>query len=183
MDYVNFNWTLHDKLTWFTFGKESSQQLPPLILPSFFLFPLFLFLIARFMFFGQHDVLHTGLSIWDCTYCAAYCLGIKQIITKFSSMSEITPTLKWELFKFECRRFSMCFGKQQLRDQNKAYADHLKEFNDILNIPIPSNEDKVHLHSLREELDLFFQTKAGGAFIRSRARWLEHGEKKFILLF
>ena len=98
-------------------------------------------------------------------------------------MSEITPTLKWELFKFECRRFSMCFGKQQLRDQNKAYADNLKEFNDILNIPIPSNEDKVHLHSLREELDLFFQTKAGGAFIRSRARWLEHGEKNSSFFF
>ena len=98
-------------------------------------------------------------------------------------MSEITPTLKWELVKFECRRFSMCFGKQQLRDQNMAYADNLKELNDILNIPVPSNEDKVRLYSLREKLDLLFQTKAGGAFIRSRARWLEHGEKNSSFFF
>ncbi len=114
---------------------------------------------------------------------SAYCLGIRQIITKFTSMTEITPTLKWELFKFECQRFSMRFGKQQLRDQNKAYANDLKELNDILNIPVPSNEDKVRLHSLREKLDIFFQTKARGAFIRSRARWLEHGEKNSSFFF
>ena len=55
--------------------------------------------------------------------------------------------------------------------------------NDILNIPVPSNEDKARLHSLREKLDLFFQTKAKGAFIRSRARWLEHGERNSSFFF
>lgn len=91
--------------------------------------------------------------------------------------------LKWELLKFECQKFSRQFGKQQSRDRSKTYADNVRELNEILNIPVPSDEDKLRLHSLREKFDLFFQTKAKGAFIRSRARWLEHGEKNSSFFF
>lgn len=114
---------------------------------------------------------------------SAYCLGIQKIITKFNAMPELSPSLKWELFKYECQRFSKHFGKQYSKDQNKAYSDILKELNDILHVPAPSTEDNARLHILRENLDQLFQTKAKGAFIRSRARWLEHGEKNSSYFF
>ena len=63
--------------------------------------------------------------------------------------------LKWELLKFECQKFSIQFGKQQSKDQSKTYADNVSELNEILNIPVPSDEDKLRLHSLREKYDLF----------------------------
>ena len=58
--------------------------------------------------------------------------------------------LKWELFKFECQKLSIQFGKQQSKDQSKTSADNVRELKEILNIPVPSDEDKLRLHSLRE---------------------------------
>lgn len=98
-------------------------------------------------------------------------------------MSEVTFMLKWELFKYECQRFAIQFAKQHTKDQNKTYDDNMKDLTDILNIPFPSNEDKEKLHSLRGKFDLFFQTKAKGAFRGSRARWLEHGERNSSFFF
>ena len=61
-------------------------------------------------------------------------------------------------------------GKQQSKVQSKTYADNVRELNDIVNIPVPGNEDKLRLHScqmLSFFPNLFFQTNAKGAFIRS----------------
>ena len=38
-------------------------------------------------------------------------------------------------------------GKQQSKVQSKTYADNVRELNDIVNIPVPGNEDKLRLHS------------------------------------
>jgi len=40
-----------------------------------------------------------------------------------------------------------------------------------------SAEKRVELDQLQNELDTLYLEKAKGAFIRSRARWLEEGEK------
>lgn len=37
--------------------------------------------------------------------------------------------------------------------------------------------EKTELHALQTQLDDIYTEKANGAFIRSRARWLEQGEK------
>lgn len=47
--------------------------------------------------------------------------------------------------QFECQRFLMRFGKQS--GKNKAYTNNLKELNDMFNIAVPGNEDKVRLQS------------------------------------
>ncbi len=49
--------------------------------------------------------------------------------------------------------------------------------NQILGKQQTEEDDKVKLHNLKEELDNIYKEKAKGAFIRSRVKWLEFGEK------
>lgn len=42
----------------------------------------------------------------------------------------------------------------------------------------PSVEEQIKLNNLQNQLDSLYLERAKGAFIRSRARWLEEGEKK-----
>lgn len=45
----------------------------------------------------------------------------------------------------------------------------------------PSVEEQIKLNNLQNQLDSLHLERAKGAFIRSRARWLEEGEKKYFL--
>ncbi len=44
-------------------------------------------------------------------------------------------------------------------------------------------EEKAKLHSLQLQLDELYIEKANGAYVRSRVRWLEHGEKNSAYFF
>ncbi len=54
---------------------------------------------------------------------------------------------------------------------------------DILKNPNPGKDDKECLYTLQSTLDDLFLEKARGAFIRSRAKWLEFGEKNSAYFF
>ncbi len=45
-----------------------------------------------------------------------------------------------------------------------------------------SSEEKAKLENLKNQLDNLFLDKARGAFVRSRARWIEEGEKNYSFL-
>lgn len=79
---------------------------------------------------------------------SSYCLGIRKIIDSFVARSDISSVSKWELFKFECRKFSMKFGKQYAETNTTRNANILKEINDILNKLHPNDIDKLKLLSL-----------------------------------
>lgn len=100
----------------------------------------------------------------------AYCSGIKEIINVFTSKNDISSISKWELFKFECRKFSIKFSKQYTKTKKLRATNILKEINDILNIPLPNDENKTKLHSLQEILNVLYIEKAKGAFVRSRSK-------------
>ncbi len=53
----------------------------------------------------------------------------------------------------------------------------------ILKNPNPGEDDKESLYTLQRRLDDLFLEKARGAFIRSRAKWLEFGEKNSAYFF
>lgn len=40
-----------------------------------------------------------------------------------------------------------------------------------------SEEDKIEISNIQTQLDQFYLNKAQGAFVRSRAKWIEVGEK------
>jgi len=81
------------------------------------------------------------------------------------------------MFKYECRKFSIRFSKQLAKAKSLKYTSILNEINHISGKNKTSEDDKVKMHNLKEELNNFYAEKAKGAFIRSRVKWLEFGEK------
>lgn len=53
----------------------------------------------------------------------------------------------------------------------------VKEINKICNKPILNVDDKQKLILLQSSLDSIFINKAKGAYIRSRVKWIEEGER------
>lgn len=49
--------------------------------------------------------------------------------------------------------------------------------------PIFSDDEKMELFTLQNQLDDIYKRKAEGAFIRSRQRWLEKGERNSAYFF
>lgn len=113
----------------------------------------------------------------------SYCLGIKSIIEEFKAKPGVSISSNWEMFKYECRKFSIRFSKQLARAKSLKYTSVLSEINQILGKQQTSEDDKVKLHNLKEDLNNFYAEKAKGAFIRSRVKWLEFGEKNSAYFF
>lgn len=60
----------------------------------------------------------------------SYCSGIKNIIEK-CQMNSDSAVAKWELFKYECRKFSIQFGKQLSKAKESRSSAIIKEINNI----------------------------------------------------
>jgi len=112
----------------------------------------------------------------------SYCSGIKNIIEKCKLNSD-SAIAKWEFFKYECRKFSIQFGKRLSKAKESRSSAIIKEINNILCLSSPSEQDREKLYLLKEDLDVLYAEKAKGAFIRSRAKWLEFGEKNSTYFF
>lgn len=81
----------------------------------------------------------------------SYCSGIKNIIEKCKVNSD-TAIAKWELFKYECREFSLQFGKQLSQSKESRSSAIMKEINNISCLSSPSEQDKEKLYLLKEDL-------------------------------
>lgn len=55
--------------------------------------------------------------------------------------------------------------------------------NDLCHKTDLTDEEQVRLYDLQNQLDNLYLEKAKGAFVRSRARWLEEGEKNTTYFF
>ncbi len=105
----------------------------------------------------------------------------KKLINNIKTRANISPIAKWELLKLECRTFSIYFSKKLSSEKKNKYAVLLKNISDLLNKQL--SENQYRLSSLQEELNSLYLEKAKGAFVRSRAKWLEFGEKKSAYFF
>ncbi|MGL4561576.1 MAG: hypothetical protein ACRCV0_04725, partial [Brevinema sp.] len=90
---------------------------------------------------------------------SSYCSGIKNIIEKFK-VNSVSPIVKWELFKYECRIFSIQFGKKFGKTKASRSSAIIKEINNIFCLSSPSEQDKERLYLLREDLDVLYAEKA-----------------------
>ncbi len=61
--------------------------------------------------------------------------------------------------------------------KNKGITELIRKMSEILKNPNLGEDDKESLYTLQRRLDDLFLEKARGAFIRSRAKRLEFGEK------
>ena len=86
---------------------------------------------------------------------------------------------KWELIKYEIRRFSITFSKKIRSEQNICTGNLLKQINDLeLKLSNnPSDLVKQNYEEAKNQLKLIEENEAKGSMIRSRAQFIEEGEK------
>lgn len=113
-----------------------------------------------------------------------YCQKIKSLITEIVNLEELTTAVKkWEFLKYKIRQFTISFSKQIKKDLEKKELDIIKQLNVYCNKLNPTEDDKQKILNLQPKLDEMYIQRAQGAFIRSRAKWIEEGEKNCIFLW
>lgn len=85
---------------------------------------------------------------------------------------------KWEYFKFRARQIKHSKMKSAISKQKEE--ETIKENNKICNKPSLSEPDKQQMYHLQTCLGDIYTTKAKGAYLRSRAKWIENGEKSTV---
>lgn len=107
-----------------------------------------------------------------------YCKRIKEIIIEIQNSESFSNySNKWEFLKYKIRMFSMEFSKTYIKIKRQEENELFSELNQYCNKQNHNELDKEILMSLQTKLDNLYLKKAEGAFVRSRAKWIEEGEK------
>lgn len=110
--------------------------------------------------------------------CQTFCDGIKTIISDvMNDESVASSTSNWEFLKFKIREYSIHSGKTLNRSDKLSEINIIKEINSFCNKASPMDNDKQKLQILQTKLGEMYLKKAEGAYIRSRAKWIEEGER------
>ncbi len=106
-----------------------------------------------------------------------YCSQIRNLVSEIKNDFSLRSSgIKWEYFKFKTREISIRAAKQKSRDLMQREMKLIQEINACCNTQ-EITQDVEKLLSLQAKLDSMYRMKAQGAFVRSRAKWMEEGEK------
>lgn len=83
----------------------------------------------------------------------------------------------WEYMKYLIRKQAIVRGKLIAQFKRTKEEQVIKEIVDLTSNNVMNQQDKFRLFDLQLQLDKMYEYKAKGAFVRSRGRWLEEGEK------
>ena len=91
----------------------------------------------------------------------------------------LNPIDLWELCKLYIRSESITFSKANARNRKKLEDEVIEKIAALekLSVISPSDEIAIQLLELRNKLERIYDYKLKGIIIRSRARWVEEGEK------
>ena len=104
------------------------------------------------------------------------------MINELNTKTSLNNQLKWELFKYEIRRFTISYCKQRTKkdERERKYLENkLQNLENVLD-----NDDNLEsYHSMKDKIEEIYEKKAEGARIRSKCLWYEEDEKlwKFFL--
>lgn len=98
-------------------------------------------------------------------------------ITKEQELSN--PNLRWEWVKYKIREFSISYTIQQAREQRAWIAKIEKKLSHLADHPelLTNTEIATEMASLKRELAEIEKHKANKALFKSRANWLQLGER------
>jgi len=103
-----------------------------------------------------------------------------QFIFENKQMSHVK---KWELFKFKVRQLAVYFSKQVKKNNLNKEKALMTELDLLLKKVDLTEDERVRLETIKTQIDQIYINIAKGAFIRSRAKWLEKGEKNTSYFF
>ena len=107
---------------------------------------------------------------------------IQNMINELNTNTFLDNQLKWELLKYEIRRFTISYCKQRNKKdvaERKYLENKFKNLENVLD-----NYDNLEsYHNIKKKIEEIYEKKAEGARIRSKCLWYEEGEKssKFYL--
>ena len=95
----------------------------------------------------------------------------------------VDKRLRWELIKMEIRKITISFAARKAKEFRKQESDLQKRL-DVIDKSISNScdnqniEDKLkEFDKLKNEFNRLYEIKGKGAIFRSKARWVEYGEK------
>ena len=115
-----------------------------------------------------------------------YVTSIKENLNKwkeeYDNMAD--KNLKWELIKYEIRKFSMAYSKKKKKEKTDRKQELESKLHNLEELECQNNEN-IHeqIEKTKNELELLLKEEAKGAIIRSRAQWVEEGEKSTSYFF
>lgn len=115
-------------------------------------------------------------------YNELFCTDIRNLLVEIDSLDS-TPLSKWEWFKFKVREIAIKVGKQASKQNREKQNEIVSNINKLCTKNMLLPEEKTQLETLKNQLDNIYVHKARGAFVRSRARWIEEGEKNSSYFF
>lgn len=105
----------------------------------------------------------------------------QEIITVINNITTdsnlLTYRNKWEYLKDKVRQISISNSDILSRENKKKEMEIVTEINYICNKPSLNENNKQKLILLQSSLDNIYLSKAKGAFISSKAKWIEEGER------
>ncbi len=104
-------------------------------------------------------------------------------MTNIFNGKELSDVQKWEFFTFKIRESAIRHSKEMKKRNNLKESKIMKELNILVNKNSPTPEEEIKLIKLKDVLDQLYINMTKGAFIRSRAKWLEEGEKNTSYFF
>lgn len=112
-----------------------------------------------------------------------FCGDVKRTAKQIFRDPKMNHTQKWEYFKFKIREAAMRRSKEIKNNNASKEISIMNELNTLLKKDSLLEEEEIKLKRLKEEIDHTYINMAKGAFIRSRAKWLELGEKNSSYFF
>ena len=129
-----------------------------------------------------------GTGLWkfnsSLTKDQNYKTEIKKLIRNFSNKNEFpfNRQLKWELLKYEVRRFTIKYTKHVAKEKQRQRKTNLE--NQLKKLERKLDEDNLSKYdSVKNELDKIYNHIAEGTRIRSKCDWYEHCEKSTKIFF
>ena len=98
---------------------------------------------------------------------------------ELSNPTFANPSLRWEYIKYKIRNETITFSKHKARNQRQEEKDLLKIITRLESSYYGSNSPEIlgELKDSRNRLNLLYENKLAGIIIRSRAQWVESGER------
>lgn len=111
-----------------------------------------------------------------------FCNVVKQLVKEVGEL-EMCSLSKWEWFKFKVKQIAIKKSKQSSTLKKIRQRDIISHINTLCCKDDLTLEEQTELNNLQSHLDNIYLEKAKGAFIHSRAHWIEEGEKNSSYFF
>ena len=104
------------------------------------------------------------------------------MINELNTNTSLAKQLKWELLKYEIRRFTISYCNERI-EKDEAERKYLEnKLNNLENV-LYNYDNLESYHNAKDKIEEIYEINSEGARIRSKCLWYEEGEKssKFFL--